>query len=188
MGSFLIVLALVVFVLGELAVVVQKNRNRRAGQADGAEPARAAERKPRRRAAMSMLVVGIMLFAISAIVIMNAVSLSVQHPTIVIEKDDNGTVTSYQIVPSRDPRRLLALPVVVMIGGAALGLFVSRYRAEAKEREELSEEESTPAAPTTEKSDLPPDAAQKKREELERLLEAGLLTKEEYRERLKKLE
>lgn len=186
MGSFLIVLALVVFVLGELAVVVQKNRNRRAGQADGAEPARPGERRPRRRAAMSMLVVGIMLFVISAIVIMNAVYLRQSGPTVVIETENGETIIDQQT--SRDPRRVFALPVVLMIGGTALGLFVSRYRAEVKEWEELSEEESTPAAPTPEKSNLPPDAAQKKREELAHLLDAGLLTKEEYREKLKKLE
>ena len=186
MGSFLIVLALVVFVLGELAVVVQKNRNRRAGQADGAEPARAAERKPRRRAAMSMLVVGIMLFAISAIVIMNAVYLRQSGPTVVIEAENGETIIHQQ--PSRDPRRVLALPIVLMVGGAALGLFVGRYRAEVKEWQEPSEEESVPAEPTPEKSNLPPDAAQKKREELAHLLDAGLLTKEEYREKLKKLE
>ena len=185
MGSFLIVLALVVFVLGELAVVVQKNRNRRAGQADGAEPARAAERKPRRRAAMSMLVVGIMLFVISAIVIMNAVYLRQSGP-VVIETENGETIIHQQ--PSQDPRRVFALPIVLMIGGAAIGLFVGRYRAEVKEWEELSEEESAPAAPTPEKSDLPSDAAQKKREELAHLLDAGLLTKEEYREKLKKLE
>ena len=186
MGSFLIVLALVVFVLGELAVVVQKNRNRRADQSDGAESARPGERRPRRRAAMSMLVVGIMLFVISAIVIMNAVYLRQSGPTVVIETENGETIIDQQ--PSRDPRRVFALPVVLMIGGAALGLFVGRYRAEVKEWEELSEEESTPAAPTPEKSDLPPDAAQKKREELAHLLDAGLLTKEEYREKLKKLE
>lgn len=185
MGSFLIVLALVVFVLGELAVVVQKNRNRRAGQADSAEPARGAGRKPRRRAAMSMLVVGIMLFVISAIVIMNAVYLRQSGP-VVIETENGQTIIHQQ--PSRDPRRVFALPVVLMVGGAALGLFVSRYRAEVKEWQEQSEEESAPAAPTPEKSNLPPDAAQKKREELAHLLDAGLLTKEEYRERLKKLE
>ncbi len=188
MRSFLIFLALVVFVLGELAAVVQKNRNRRAGQADGAEPARTAERKPRRRAAMSMLAVGTTLLVISVIVIISALSLSLQRPTVVVEKDDSGTVTSYQIAPSRDPRRILALPAALMIGGAAIGLFVRRYRAEVREWEEPSEGESAPAAPTPDKGGLPPDAAQKKREALARLLEAGLLTREEYRERLKKLE
>ena len=185
MGSFLIVLALVVFVLGELAVVVQKNRNRRAGQADGAASARPGKRKPRRRAAMSMLVVGIMLFVISAIVIMNALYLRQSGP-VVIETENGETIIDQQ--PSRDPRRVFALPIVLMIGGAAIGLFVGRYRAEVKEWQEPSEEESAPAAPTPEKSNLPPDAAQKKREELAHLLDAGLLTKEEYREKLKKLE
>ena len=135
---------------------------------------------------MSMLVVGIMLFVISAIVIMNAAYLRQSGPTVVIETENGETIIDQQ--PSRDPRRMLALPVVLTVGGAALGLFVSRYRAEVKEWQEPSEEESAPAAPTPEKSDLPPDAAQKKREELAHLLDAGLLTKEEYREKLKKLE
>ena len=187
MLSLLIVLALVIFALGELANLVQKNRNHRASQAAGAEPARSANRKPRRRAAMSALAVGIMLFVISAIVIMNAVYLRQSGPTVVIETENGETITYQQ--PSRDPRRVFALPVVLMVGGAALGLFVRRYHAEAEEWEESQEEEqAAPTAPTPEKSDLPPDVALKKREELARLLEAGLLTKEEYRERLNKLE
>lgn len=168
MLSLLIVLALVIFALGELANLVQKNRNHRASQAAGAEPARSESNEKRVRPRGKRIA--------SAVAVLVAVIVAVLLLA-------NTWQTSH-----RDARALFALPLMQIIVAAAVGLYVRCYRAEVKEWEEMSGGEAAPTAPTPEKSDLPTDVALKKREELARLLEAGLLTKEEYRERLNKLE
>ena len=167
MRSVLIVLILTVFALGELAGVVQKNRNRRAGQADGAEPARneSNEKRVHPRGKRIASAVAVLVAVIVAVLLLA-----------------NTWQTSH-----RDVRALFSLPLMQIIVAAAVGLYVRCYRAEVKEWEEMSGGEDAPSAPP-EKEAVSTETAQKKREESERLLEAGLLTKEEYRERLKKLE
>ena len=82
---------------------------------------------------------------------------------------------------------ILVGPVVLMACGALLGMVGGmQYREERKM--DAGSDAARPETPQTEGEPFLPETAQKKREELEHLLDAGLLTKEEYREKLKKLE
>lgn len=105
---------------------------------------------------------------------------------VVVEIGENGAPLIRPVRPVFDAGTLI-LSGLLLLGGIAVWLAAARQHRKEQEARADSEEK----IPVTQQPDgetLLTDDAQKKREELARLLEAGLLTKEEYRERLKKME
>lgn len=137
------------------------------------------------RKAFSKVGLGVLLCSLGVIILFNALGVQ-SGPTVVIEVTEDEDVVIRQEEPVFDPA-VVVVPVILVACGAVLGVVGGmQYR---KERQGTADSDAVhPETPQTEGETLLPETAQKKREELARLLEAGLLTKEEYRERLNKLE